>query len=417
MMIEYRQADQLTAFEPNGETLFEQWLAAGQTLIAGGAFQVALDAYETALRTAATAHSSLQRQQVAHVFLAIGNCYGNLKETRRAISFFQRALQVLQQQSDWESLIPEGIRISDGAERATAALAIQCLEALAQAHDQLDERSSAAAYYREALTRAAYFGDAAAQQRLYQSIIAGHARRSDWGNVQQVAREGMALAEHHQQPSDLLQHLRWLAHAQHQQGQLAEALTSAEHALQLARLAHDSAVADDEIRYATLLNEHQWQQRPSNEVLLNVASTGLTLFAQQQCGTGRTRVQVVRNTLIGPRFTTEEVVRWSVGYEQLEEFSRQFGWMRVRAVVLDFYQHPEALVRVSVGDGPTYRIALLLEQSLRAWNRSALVAVQQAEVPAEPEALQAILNRWLIEGWLLSDGERLRARDQGTGGA
>lgn len=146
------------------------------------------------------------------------------------------------------------------------------------------------------------------------------------------------------------------------------------------------------------------------EELLQQASTTLTQFAQAHCGPNFRVTQQMQKGLfgIGSRQIISKENCWTVSVEYTREFGPDGKADLRRCAILDFQQIPMTSIWILLNDPEHYTVRILTELKIPGVSKSGLITVREDVIEVQSSALWELLDRYLWQGFLVKDGNKLR---------
>lgn len=146
------------------------------------------------------------------------------------------------------------------------------------------------------------------------------------------------------------------------------------------------------------------------EELLHQASTTLKQFAQAHCGPNFRITKQIQKGLfgIGSRQITLKESCWNVSVEYTREFSPDGKTDLRQCVILDFQHIPMTSIWILLNDPEHYTVRIMTELKIPGLPKSGLITVREDVIQAQSRALWELLDRYLWQGFLVKDGNKLR---------
>ncbi|MBE9068303.1 hypothetical protein IQ260_16750 [Leptolyngbya cf. ectocarpi LEGE 11479] len=150
------------------------------------------------------------------------------------------------------------------------------------------------------------------------------------------------------------------------------------------------------------------------EELLQQASATLTQFAQAHCGPNFRITKRIQKGLfgIGSRQITLKENYWNVSVEYTREFSPDGKTDLRQCAILDFQHIPMTSIWILLNDPEHYTVRIMTELKIPGLPKSGLIIAREDIIEAQSRALWELLDRYLWQGLLVKDGNKLRYPEQ-----
>ncbi|NJL58358.1 MAG: tetratricopeptide repeat protein [Desulfobacteraceae bacterium] len=148
--------------------------------------------------------------------------------------------------------------------------------------------------------------------------------------------------------------------------------------------------------------------------MLQVAAEVLAEFAYSHCGHPGEIVEETKKSLFGliSRKVATEKFRWIVGIDEMQIFSKNKAQEVISetqpGAVLDLQQSPEAIIRITLKNSEQYFITLMTEKKIPNFSQQTWTSMVSETIPMNPVLLKETLEKFLNQGILVKENNRLR---------